>query len=220
MNSNEIRQAPAQAELAPTRATLLARLKDLGDEHSWRQFFEIYHRLIYGRVIHRGLPIEEAEDIVMEIVEGVARRMPVFVYNPQRCSFKTWLFRIVENRVADHYRRGARGLPPAGMAGDAMALLEEIPDPASLEPDKRWEEAWEDNLIQAALDAVRRRANPRYLQIYLYTEVEGHSVAETARHLQTTASDVSLAKHRIREMLREEGERLRKEEKRREEGAG
>ena len=212
MKSNRPHSESDKKELVPTRASLLARLKDLGDELSWREFFSTYYRLIYGRVIDRGLPPEDAEDVVAEIVEGVARGMPDFVYNPERCSFKTWLFRIVENRVSDHFRRRARTLPRA----ETDALLEEVPDPATLEPDKQWERAWADNLFQAALERVRQRANPRYLQIYLYSEMEGHSVPETAQHLQTSVNDVSLTKHRIKELLREEGERIQKEEKRRE----
>lgn len=216
MNLNGPHSEPAKKELVPTRASLLARLKDLGDEQSWREFFSTYYRLIYGRVIDRGLSPEDGEDVVAEIVEGVARGMPDFVYNPQRCSFKTWLFRIVENRVADHFRRRARALPRAESDTDSQALLDEVPDPVTLEPDEKWEKAWADNLFQTALDRVRQRANPRYMQIYLYSEVEGHSVPETAKHLQTSVNDVSLAKHRIRELLRDEGDRIQKEEKRRE----
>lgn len=220
MTANASQPTSANDNLAPTRATLLARLKDQGDDRTWQEFFDVYHRLIYGRVIHRGLPAQDAEDVVMEIVEGVARRMADFVYDPQRCRFKTWLFRIVENRIADHYRCRARALPRAEFGSDAKGLPEEAPDPATVEPDEKWEEAWQENLARAALEAVRRRANPRYLQIYIYCEIEGHSVAETAQHLQTSPGDVSLAKHRIAALLREEGERLLRAERRREEARG
>ena len=182
-----------------------------------QKFFDLYHPLICRRVRYRGLPDDVAEDVVMEIVEGVARRLPDFIYDPKRCRFKTWLFRIVENRVADHFRRRARALPRLESDPGEEALIEDVADPASLEPDQKWDEEWEANLAQAALERVRRRANPRYLQIYLYNEIEGHTVRETASHLQTTENDVSVAKHRIKELLREEGERLKREEKRREE---
>jgi RNA polymerase sigma-70 factor (ECF subfamily) len=216
MKANGPDQAPGNDEPFRTRASLLARLKNLGDEGSWREFFDTYHGLIYRTVIRRGLRPDDAEEIVQEIVAGVARRMPAFIYDPERCSFKTWLFRIVANRVASHFRRVAHGLPRADLGSDPKRLLDEIPDPATLEPDEGWEQAWMQNQTQAALDRVRRRANPRYMQIYLYSEIEGHSVAETARHLQTTENDVSVARHRIRAMLREEGERLLREERRRE----
>ena len=202
--------------LAPTRASLLVRLKDLGDDRSWRDFFDTYYPLIYGRVVNRGLSGQDAKEIAAEIVEGVARRLPDFDYDPRACRFKTWLFRVVGNRVAEHFRRRARSLPHADMGTSEFELLEQLPDPTTMEPDEKWEQEWKDSLAQAALDRVRQRTNPRQMQLYLYSEVDGHSVAETADHLQTTVNAVSQAKYRIRAMLREEGERLLKAEEQRE----
>ncbi len=212
MGSNGQAPPPLRHELAATRASLIARLQSLGAEKGWEEFFERYQSPIYGRLIHYGLAPQEAEDVFMEIVEGVARRMPDFVYDPKRCTFRTWLFRIVRFRVANYFRSRARSLPQVEIDADSHAKLEEVPDPASVEPDKRWEEEWEANLVRMTLQRVGRRANPRYMQIYLYSEVDGHSVSETARHLQTTENDVSVAKHRIKELMREEGGRILKEQ--------
>jgi RNA polymerase sigma factor (sigma-70 family) len=220
MKSIETGQERSKKELVPTRASLMARLKDLGDQTSWKEFFDTYYRLIYATVAGRGVPSQEAEDVVAQIVEGVARRMPEFIYDPTQCSFKTWLFRIIEHRVADYFRRRGRGLPQVESSTENAMLQEEFPDPATLNPDAKWEQDWEENLAQAALDRVRQRANPRYLQVYIYSVLEGHSVADTARDLQTTVNHVSVARHRIDKMLREEGERLQKEEMLREQHRG
>ncbi len=207
----EIRDLAAPStELVPTRASLLARLRNMEDDSGWRQFFETYHRLIYGRVRRRGVPEADAEDIVAEIISGVGRRMPAFVYDPARCSFKTWLFRVVENRIADYFRRRARSLPEA--AGES-GWDEEVADPSVVQPDEGWEEEWMRNLAEAAFERVRKKANPRYLQIYIYSEMEGHGAAETASHLRTTANDVYTAKHRIEKLLRQEGKQIASEER-------
>ena len=46
-------------ELIPTRASLLSRLRNQQDESrwqsSWREFFEIYWRLVYGVAHKHGL---------------------------------------------------------------------------------------------------------------------------------------------------------------------
>jgi hypothetical protein len=47
-----------------TRASLLHRLKDLGDDKSWREFFLIYWKLIYTVAIRAGLTDAEAQDVV------------------------------------------------------------------------------------------------------------------------------------------------------------
>jgi hypothetical protein len=42
-------------ELIPTRASLIARLKDLQDDYSWQEFFDTYWKLIYGVARKSGL---------------------------------------------------------------------------------------------------------------------------------------------------------------------
>src|SRR5882762_11747856 len=81
-------------ELIPTRDTLLSRLKDWQDEESWRDFFNIYWKLVYGFALKAGLSDQEAQEVVQETVITVARRIPEFRYDPARCSFKTWLLNL------------------------------------------------------------------------------------------------------------------------------
>ena len=57
-------------ELIPTRWSLVARLKDLGDQQSWREFFDTYSRLIRGVAIKLGLTEAEAEDVLQETIIG------------------------------------------------------------------------------------------------------------------------------------------------------
>jgi RNA polymerase sigma factor (sigma-70 family) len=215
METNGTGPERSRKELVPTRASLVARLKDLEDQTSWKQFFDTYYRLIYATVAGRGVPAQEAEDVVAEIVEGIARRMPEFVYNPKQCSFKTWLFGVIKRRVANYFRQKNRNLPRSE-TGLENEMQGDVPDPASANPDAKWERAWQENMVQAAFDRVRQRANPRHLQMYIYVVLEGHSVAVTARDLQAPVEAVSLAKHRIEKMLRQEGGRLQKEERLRE----
>jgi len=74
---------PGSSELAPTRATLLERLRNLQDHASWQQFFDTYWKLIYCAAIKSGLSDQEAEDVVQETVIGVARNMETFEYRPE-----------------------------------------------------------------------------------------------------------------------------------------
>src|SRR5438093_13379765 len=95
-------------EVIPTRASLLARLKDWDDSRSWQDFFEAYWRLIYGRARRAELSDQEAQEVVQESVIAVAKRMHEFKYDPAVASFKTWLFQIVSRRIADQYRKRQR----------------------------------------------------------------------------------------------------------------
>src|SRR5512140_3209724 len=78
----------------PTRSSLLSRLRNVGDDASWRLFFETYWRLIYNVARKSGLRDSDAQDIVQETVIAVARNMPQFRYDAAKGSFKHWLLLI------------------------------------------------------------------------------------------------------------------------------
>src|SRR5262245_20893493 len=88
-------------ELLPTRHSLPDRLRDWEDQASWRDFFNTYWKFIYGVAIKSGLTDSEAEDVVQETVLSVAKKMPEFVYDPARCSFKGWLMHVTRLRIMD-----------------------------------------------------------------------------------------------------------------------
>ena len=47
-------------EKNPTRRSLVGRLKNLDDQESWKQFFDMYWKLIYSSAIRAGLSEAEA----------------------------------------------------------------------------------------------------------------------------------------------------------------
>ncbi len=94
-------------ESNPTRASLIGRVKDLGDQSGWQEFFDIYWRLIYATALKAGLNDAEAQDVVQETILTVAKAMPGFDYDPARGSFKGWLRKTTHWRIHDHLRRRA-----------------------------------------------------------------------------------------------------------------
>jgi RNA polymerase sigma factor (sigma-70 family) len=180
----------------PTRHSLLARLRDLGDDASWRKFFETYWRLIYNVARKSGLSDDAAQEIVQETVICVARKMPGFRYDPQAGSFKQWLLLITRRRIHDHLRRLYRSLPEAGLASaqasiDAVVLAQDDAIAAA------WENEWRDNIFQAALARVRQRANPKHFQAFDYCVLQDVRPSEVARMLGMNVAQVYLARHRV-----------------------
>src|SRR3974390_3946757 len=92
-------------ELLPTRRSLLDRLRNWDDQTSWREFFDTYWKFIYSMAVRSGLSDQEAEDVVQETVISIAKKMPEFVYDPERCSFKGWLMHVTRLRIMDQLRR-------------------------------------------------------------------------------------------------------------------
>src|SRR5438309_6835555 len=133
----------AQQGFLPTRHSLLNRLKDLGDDASWKEFFDTYWKLIYAVALKSGLRAPEAEDVVQETVISVAKTINQYKYNPD-VTFKGWLNHLVKRRVADHFRRHANSEPladdltPPGSTNNS--LVEQTPDPSGQVLDVVWEE--------------------------------------------------------------------------------
>lgn len=185
----------------PTRASLLSRLRDLGDSDSWRTFFDTYWRLLYNVARRSGLSDDAAQDVVQETVIAVARKMPDFHYDPAKGSFKQWLLLITRRRIHDHLRRRYRGLPVAesdanetGLGPENVAGSAPAPD---AQIDAAWEQEWRENVFQGALARVRRQANPKSYQVFDYCVLQDLPARQVAKMLGLNAAQVYLAKHRV-----------------------
>lgn len=189
----------------PTRASLLGRLKQWEDHPSWREFYDIYHDLIRRFALKAGLKEDEAEEVVQETMLSLAKTMPTFEYRPAECSFKTWLLHLTRKRIADQFRKRSRELPqhhPANQETQRTGTVERVPDPTSSALDRLWEEEWENNLMTAALDRLRRQTKPKQFQIYYLHVVRKLSSAEVATALGVNAGQIYLTKHRLGRLLR------------------
>ena len=179
----------------PTRQSLLSRLRDIGDDASWRTFFDTYWRLIYNVARKTGLSDEDAQEVVQDTVISVAKKMPEFRYDPAKGSFKRWLLTITQRRIHDRLRRHYQSLPMASItSAEGLPAMALAPDAAM---DAAWEEEWQRNIFQAALARVRQRVNPKHFQVFDYCVLQNMPSSEVARRLGLTAAQVYLNKHRM-----------------------
>ncbi|MBI2928134.1 MAG: sigma-70 family RNA polymerase sigma factor [Verrucomicrobia bacterium] len=201
-------------DFIPTRRSLLARLKDWGDQESWQVFFDTYWRLIYGIARKAGLSEDEAQDVVQETVLSVAKTMKTFRYDPAVCSFKGWLYLLTRRRIADRLRRREREpsagepLPEEDAGSDAVENLAEL---TVFPSESAWDAEWERNLLDAALERVKGKVSALHFQMFDYYAVKGWAVAEVARTLEVSRPQVYLAKHRVAALLKKELKRLEAE---------
>ena len=113
----------AVADSLPTRDSLLNRIKDLGDDASWRDFFNTYWELIYNLARKAGLSQSEAQDVMQETVMAVSRNIGNFRTGTEYGSFKAWLRQQSRWRIADQFRRWDKFAPSRGPYGVARAGL-------------------------------------------------------------------------------------------------
>jgi RNA polymerase sigma factor (sigma-70 family) len=195
------RAARTDYETVLTRSSLLSRLRDVGDDASWRTFFETYWRLIYHQARKSGLSEADSQDVVQETVIAVAKRMPEFRYDPAKGSFKQWLLLITRRRIHDHLRRVYRSLPtsesflggPEGTRPEAASP--ELPPDAQI--DEVWESEWRQNLFETALAQLRPRVNPKHYQVFDYCVLQNLAAPKVAKMLGMNSAQVYLAKHRM-----------------------
>ena len=208
-----------------TRQSLLYRLKDAGDEVSWREFFDTYWNLIYRVARKAGLSDADAQDVVQETVISVSRQIEGFVYDPGVCSFKTWMLRLTRWRILDHLkvqdREAARrhvSLRPEDAT--RTPTIERLPDPATGEMEADWDQEWERHILDTALERTIRRVSPAQYQVYDLCVHQGKSALDAARLLEINVGRVYLARHRVSRVVRSELERVKREIERKEKGAG
>jgi RNA polymerase sigma-70 factor (ECF subfamily) len=204
---------PAHDNDVTTRASLIFRLKNWQDESSWRDFFDTYWKLIYGIARKAGLTDAEAQDVVQETLISVAKHMPAFKYDPSIGSFRAWLLNMTRWRIIGQFRKRQPHAdhPPIGDSTTRTEAIEALADPASLNLDAIWQADWETNLMNAAMNNLRRRIDPQRLQIFDFYVNKEWPPEKVAGHFGVSVDLVYQVKHRVTEAIRDEVARLEKE---------
>ena len=194
-------------EFIPTRQSLLSRLKDWNDQESWKVFFNTYWKLIYNAAMKAGLSDAEAQDVVQETIIAVLKSMPNFEYDIKKGSFKGWLLRLTSWRIADQLRKRQLGIEYQKREPDTSTrtgTVERLPDPLSLKLEASWDEEWERNLVDAAIERVKRKVDPKQYQLFDLYVFKKWSVTKVARTLKVNPGKVYLIKHRINNLIKKE----------------
>lgn len=200
-------------EIIPTRESLLGRLKNWKDDESWREFFSIYRKLIFSLAVKSGLSGHEAEEVVQETVISVAKTIQDFDYDPDRCSFKSWLRLLAQRRIADFFRKRSReqtaGFSEPDETGRTPAI-ERVPDANAASLDAIWEEEWQTELLNAAIVRVKNQVSAEQYQIFDFYVLKKMPIEKVGEALGANTTQIYLAKHRITKLLKKEIARLEK----------
>jgi RNA polymerase sigma-70 factor, ECF subfamily len=183
-----------------TDADLLERLQG-GDEQAFVMLVQRYQppmlRLARSMVSNDAVAEEAVQDTWMGVVRGIDRF-------EGRSSLKTWLFRILVNRV-----RSARAHERPG-----RLLREPSVDPRRFDESGQWADpvlSWDvdvdDRVDASAVVPLLRDAlgalPPRQREVVLLRDVEGLSSAEACAVLGLRAGNLRILLHRGRASLRE-----------------
>jgi RNA polymerase sigma-70 factor (ECF subfamily) len=117
-----------------------------------------------------------------------------------RPAGKSWLLR--KRQANQRFEEGTGRLNDEvnGNDGPGVSDLEE-----------RWQEEWKRNLMEVALDRVKRQVRPREFQVFDFCTVKEWPVEKVAGHLNLIRPQVYYLNKKVARMIRDEIGKLREE---------
>jgi RNA polymerase sigma-70 factor (ECF subfamily) len=199
---------PGGGSQLPTSASLLRAARE-DEQTAWRQLVGLYSPPVYTWLRRRGVSPEDAADICQDVMRSVARSLNEFVPDGKPASFRRWLHRITQRRLADFCRRQERhvGRPTGGAdswfekqeesgggawGAEAESTANHVPEP-----------------YRRALEQVRAEYAERNWLIFWRVVVDECETADVAKEFSVSNNVVRLAKSRISRRLREVFEEMK-----------
>ena len=174
-------------------AAILKTLNAPEGEDGMRTLYRTYAPELYGFAVNSLGDRQLAEELVQDVFTRVWRHADSF--DPERATFRTWLYGIARNAIIDMKRRSA--VRPS--LATAPADLDETAGDESIE---RALLGWQ---VSAALE----RLTPEHRQVIRLAHFQGMRLREIAEHtglpLGTVKSRVSYALRGMRLALEEMG---------------
>ena len=189
----------------PTRYSLLSRLKDRGDDASWRDFYETYRHLIHSFALKSGLAPMEADDVLQETVLSVSKHLESFKKERKLGSFKGWLLNLTRWRIEDQLRKRMKDHARERLHKLAFVDADDVPlNTSSQDLEQLWESEWRANVLAVATDRVKQKVKEEHYQIFHLMMVKKWPAGKVAKFLDVSLARVYLAKHKVSSLMREE----------------
>jgi RNA polymerase sigma factor (sigma-70 family) len=217
--------APDEPSSIQTRPSLLDRLKSGDDTQSWRDYYQIYGKLVRDFAIQAGLTDTEADEVVQETAIAMSRHLPEYRYDPKVCRFKTWLLNQTMWRIKDQFKKrkhdgvqASAWSRPAACPGTLKRELKRdesrtdtinrVPDAAAADLDAVFESQWRKNLFDTAVERVKPKFSLKQFQIFDLVVLKEWPAGDVAQSLGVSLANVYVIRHRISSAIKKEARRL------------
>ena len=192
-----------------TKKTLLQRMQSC-DEISWEEFYRIYRPLVLDIGRKLGMPQDNCEDLMQEIMIDLFNGEPLLRYDPAKGKFRTYFGVLVRHKAAEMLRKAARF--PSASGPDAGHSASFPPDlPAALTGDSRdennpfqrmFDEEYRKCLLAAAMNELRNTVEPKTYAIFEMVVLQERPQKEVARYLGIKRATIDVYCSRCRKTLR------------------
>jgi RNA polymerase sigma factor (sigma-70 family) len=187
---------------------LIESCRDWRNEEHWVSFHRRYSPLIRSYAQRAGLSESEIDEVVQGTMIKVSRHLPSFTYDPSTCRFRTWLSRIVNQRIIEVRHARKKSLYPL----DSLLQIrnELVSDSLVVDSSPAASEAV-NALTETCLARVRSDAKVLHWQVFEAYHLLGLGAAEVARQFGISSSNVRIIAFRFKRMLRREWSRMQKD---------
>lgn len=189
-----------------TSLTLLDELCRSPDDESWERLVSLYSPLLRSWLRRYDVQDSDADDLVQDVLMVVMKELPSFRHNKQPGAFRTWLRRIVVNRLRNFWR--ARGREAKG-SGDTQVMqrINELEDERS-QMSRVWDREHDQHLTRRLLDDIEPRFAENTRRAFRLLVLDGASADNVAAELGMSLNAVFTAKSRVLRELRRLGKGL------------
>ncbi len=188
-----------------TRGSMFMRLRDdraLEKEIAWEEFRGRYAPVIVGYSRNAGLPAQDADDILQDVMLGFFRLSSEFHYDPSKGRFRGYLKQATLNAIRKRIRA----------ADVARSVPDELLDEQAETAESHWESRWGEQVLTRALDEARRRVDEQTYEAFdLYARREV-AAEQVAARLGISVNSVHQAKSRVLRVVMAVVDRIRADE--------
>jgi len=178
---------PGELEgLIPTRETLLGRLRAAGEGMAWQEPFAVYWRLIYRLGLRAGCGEVEAVEVVVGTVLSLSNHRAGFAAPRPKVFLKEWVNMATQESEAIRLCRGSLKESKEETASEPPVLARGV-----------WEEEWERNLLELALERVKSEVKPAQYQVFDLVVLRKWPLARVGAALDVNIGQIYLARLRL-----------------------
>ena len=188
-----------------TRHTLIAKIRDQHDDHSWEDFVYFYQRYIYVVISKMGVSHQDIEDLVQRVLLALWEKLPSFEYEPNKCKFRTWMNQITRNSVIAYFRKQKRHRNDLDRA--ASIQLNESDEHNEPEIYSMAENEWKLHVSNLAWNNIKDEFKGKASQVFLLFS-EGKEIEFICKELDIKKNTAYVLKNRVQDKLYKEIRRL------------
>lgn len=159
-------------------------------ELAWAEFHARYAPMITKFAQRLGLPPQDVDDVVQDVMLGFFSKSPTFTYDPSKGRFRGYL-KVCTHHAAQRRREASsKNLPSDPARLDEVAI------------DHLWEDVWEAELLRQTLDELRAEmGTTNAFQAFEQHVMFEHPAEAVATTLKIHLNSVYRAKDQVVQIL-------------------